>query len=32
MKNVCELFYYAQKAVLYPIAPLYNAHDKEVRM
>ena len=30
MKNISELFYFAQKAVLYPLAPLYNAHDREV--
>lgn len=30
MKNISELFYYAQKAVLHPTAPVYNAEEKEV--
>jgi len=30
LKNVSELFYYAQKAVLHPTAPLYNAEEKDV--
>ena len=30
MKNISEIFYYAQKAVVYPIKPLYNAEDKEL--
>ncbi|KAK2714554.1 hypothetical protein QYM36_008944 [Artemia franciscana] len=30
LKNVSELFYYAQKAVLHPTAPLYNAEEKDL--
>lgn len=30
MKNISELFYYAQKAVLHPTAPVYNAEEKEL--
>lgn len=30
LKNISELFYYAQKAVLHPTAPLYDPEDKEV--
>ena len=29
-KNVPEVFYYAQKSVLYPTAPLYNIEKKEL--
>ena len=31
LKNISELFYYAQKAVLHPTAPIYNPEEKEVR-
>ena len=30
LKNISELFYYAQKAVLHPTAPIYNPEEKEV--
>ncbi|KAK3585182.1 hypothetical protein CHS0354_001817 [Potamilus streckersoni] len=30
LKNISELFYYAQKAVLHPTAPVYNAEEKEL--
>ena len=30
LKNISEVFYYAQKAVLHPTAPVYNPEDKEV--
>lgn len=30
LKNVSELFYYAQKAVLHPSAPLYNSDERDV--
>lgn len=30
LKNISELFYYAQKAVLHPTGPLYLPEDKEV--
>lgn len=30
LKNISELFYYAQKAVLHPTGPLYCPEDKEV--
>ncbi|KAH3872449.1 mitochondrial Rho GTPase 1-like isoform X1 [Dreissena polymorpha] len=30
LKNISELFYYAQKAVLHPQAPIYNAEEKEL--
>ena len=30
LKNISEVFYYAQKAVLHPTAPLYQPADKEV--
>uniref|UniRef100_A0A914UJZ1 Mitochondrial Rho GTPase 1 n=1 Tax=Plectus sambesii TaxID=2011161 RepID=A0A914UJZ1_9BILA len=30
MKNISELFYYAQKAVLHPTHPLYVPEDKEL--
>lgn len=30
LKNISELFYYAQKAVLHPTAPLYDPEDKQV--
>nr|XP_014429766.1 mitochondrial Rho GTPase 2 [Pelodiscus sinensis] len=31
LKNISELFYYAQKAVLHPTAPLYNPEEKQLR-
>uniref|UniRef100_A0A667X8B3 Ras homolog family member T1a n=1 Tax=Myripristis murdjan TaxID=586833 RepID=A0A667X8B3_9TELE len=31
LKNISELFYYAQKAVLHPTGPLYCPEEKEVR-
>lgn len=30
LKNISEVFYYAQKAVLHPMAPLYQPEDKEL--
>lgn len=30
LKNISEVFYYAQKAVLHPTAPVYNPEEKEV--
>uniref|UniRef100_A0A915J7S8 Mitochondrial Rho GTPase 1 n=1 Tax=Romanomermis culicivorax TaxID=13658 RepID=A0A915J7S8_ROMCU len=30
LKNISELFYYAQKAVLHPTAPLYISEEKEL--
>ncbi len=30
LKNISEVFYYAQKAVLHPTAPLYLPDDKEL--
>jgi len=30
MKNISEMFYYAQKAVLHPTAPLFDASNKEL--
>ena len=30
LKNISELFYYAQKAVLHPTAAVYNSEEKEV--
>lgn len=30
LKNISEMFYYAQKAVLHPTAPLFSAESKEV--
>ena len=30
LKNVSELFYYAQKAVLHPSGPLYNSDERDV--
>ena len=32
LKNVSELFYYAQKAVLHPSAPLYNSDERDVSL
>lgn len=32
LKNISEMFYYAQKAVLHPTAPLFSAETKEVRI
>ncbi|XP_058536397.1 mitochondrial Rho GTPase 2 isoform X1 [Ochotona princeps] len=31
LRNVSELFYYAQKAVLHPTAPLYDTEAKQLR-
>ncbi|XP_039631386.1 mitochondrial Rho GTPase 2 isoform X3 [Polypterus senegalus] len=31
LKNISELFYYAQKAVLHPTAPLYDPENKQLR-
>ena len=30
LKNISEVFYFAQKAVLHPSAPLWNYHDKDL--
>lgn len=30
LHNISEMFYYAQKAVLHPTAPLYNIEDEDV--
>ena len=30
LHNVSELFYFAQKAVLHPTAPLYSPNDRQV--
>ena len=30
LRNISEMFYYAQKAVLHPTAPLYKADEREV--
>ncbi|KAK0048438.1 mitochondrial Rho GTPase 1-A isoform X1 [Biomphalaria pfeifferi] len=30
LKNISEVFYYAQKAVLHPTAPVYNPDEKEL--
>ena len=30
LKNISEVFFYAQKAVLHPSAPVYNPEEKEV--
>ncbi|CAG2106672.1 unnamed protein product [Medioppia subpectinata] len=30
LKNISELFYYAQKAVLHPTAPLYSPEDRDL--
>ena len=30
LKNISEMFYFSQKAVLHPSAPLWNYHDKDV--
>lgn len=30
LHNISEMFYYAQKAVLHPTAPLYNMEDQDV--
>ncbi|XP_063171311.1 mitochondrial Rho GTPase 2 isoform X2 [Candoia aspera] len=32
LKNISELFYYAQKAVLHPTAPLYDPEEKQLRL
>ncbi|KAK2509543.1 LOW QUALITY PROTEIN: hypothetical protein MC885_005633 [Smutsia gigantea] len=31
LRNISELFYYAQKAVLHPTAPLYDSEAKQLR-
>lgn len=31
LKNISELFYYAQKAVLHPTAPIYSNEEKELK-
>ncbi|XP_061080346.1 mitochondrial Rho GTPase 2-like isoform X2 [Conger conger] len=31
LKNISEMFYYAQKAVLHPTAPLYDPEGKQLR-
>lgn len=31
LHNISEMFYYAQKAVLHPAAPLYSMEDQDVR-
>ncbi|XP_072415844.1 mitochondrial Rho GTPase 2 isoform X1 [Chiloscyllium punctatum] len=31
LKNISELFFYAQKAVLHPTAPLYSPEDKQLK-
>ncbi|RWS28639.1 Mitochondrial Rho GTPase 1-like protein, partial [Leptotrombidium deliense] len=30
LKNISELFYYAQKAVLHPTSPLYSSEDRDL--
>lgn len=30
LHNITEMFYYAQKAVLHPTAPLYNIEEEDV--
>ena len=30
LKNISEMFYFAQKAVLHPSGPLWNYHEKDV--
>lgn len=30
LKNIAELFFYAQKAVLHPTSPLYSAEERDV--
>lgn len=32
LKNISEMFYYAQKAVLHPTAPLYLPEEKQVSL
>ena len=32
LKNIAELFFYAQKAVLHPTAPLYDAEERDVSL
>ncbi|GFR86259.1 mitochondrial Rho GTPase [Elysia marginata] len=32
LKNISEVFYYAQKAVLHPTAPVYNPDEKELTL
>ncbi len=31
LKNISEMFYFAQKSVLHPSAPLWNYHEMDVR-
>ena len=31
LNNVSELFYFAQKAVLHPTAPLYSPNERELK-
>jgi mitochondrial Rho GTPase 1 len=31
LHNISEMFYYAQKAVLHPTAPLYHIESQDVR-
>ena len=31
LKNISEMFYYAQKAVLHPTGPIYSIEDLDVR-
>lgn len=30
LRNISELFYYAQKAVLHPVVPLYSSDERDV--
>lgn len=30
LRNISEMFYFAQKSVLHPSAPLWNYHEKDV--
>lgn len=32
LHNISEMFYYAQKAVLHPAAPLYSMEEQDVRI
>lgn len=32
LKNIAELFFYSQKAVLHPTGPLYSADDRDVSL
>ncbi len=31
LRNISEMFYFAQKSVLHPSAPLWNYHEKDVK-